>query len=473
MAAVKFSVVIPTRERADTLRHALRTCLDQDFADYEVIVSDNDGSPPTRAVADEAASPKVRYVRTPALLAMSSNWDFAVSHARGEYVIVIGDDDGLLPHALRELDALTRDARPKALRWESAYYTWPSFALAGQGNYLRLPLGRGLREVDSADVIRGVVGFRELYTELPMLYNAAVRRRVLDELRRKTGRVFPHPVPDVYSGFAVAAVAGRFLSTDVPMSVAGQSGASNGVATLFRRGRSEIDREFRDLNAREGLPTDPRVPDLPAFPHVPVADSFVYAKRKLFPDSDIDLDRRQFASGCVANLRVATEEEWHAALAQLRESLADDPAALAWFDAELAGTPFRALSPPRLRPEHLGCDGEFLHLDAAAFGVADVAAAAGLCERVLNYRRDGVRYLEGDAGPATGLAARVRDLRRQCADRQQIIDGLHRECEVRLAIIQKLDKRLVRMGRGGPLKRLARWAKHKLTGLLARRAQTR
>src|SRR5207237_10460505 len=130
------------------------------------------------------------------------------------------------------------------------------------------------------------------------------------------------------------------------------------------------------------------------------------ANGKVLPDSDVELDRRLFASGCVANLRVGTEEEWDAALAQLRESLADDPAAQAWFDAELADTPFRALSPPRLRPEQLGCDGEFLHLDAAAFGVADVAAAAGLCERVLNYRRDGVRYLQGDAGPATGLAAR-------------------------------------------------------------------
>src|SRR5262245_13986684 len=192
MSAVKFSVIIPTRERAATLRHALRTCLDQDFDDYEVIVSDNDSSPPTRAAVEEVASARVRYVRTPGPLAMSSNWDFAVSHARGEYVVLIGDDDGLLPHALKEHDALTRDARPKAVRWETAYYTWPSFALAGQGDYLRLPFGRGMREVDATDVMRQVIQFRELYTALPMLYNAAVHRGVLATLRKKTGRVFPH-----------------------------------------------------------------------------------------------------------------------------------------------------------------------------------------------------------------------------------------------------------------------------------------
>ena len=240
---IKFSVVIPTRERAATLKHCLRTCLDQNFDDYEVIVSDNYSSSAARVVIDEASSSKVRYFRTPGPLAMASNWEFGVSHARGEYVILIGDDDGLLPHALKELDTLTRQFHAKAIRWDAAYYTWPSFSIAGQGNYLRIPLDRGLREIDSTEAIRKVIGFRSFYTSLPMLYNAAVHRDVLATLRAKTGRVFPHAIPDVYSGFAVAAVAGQFLSTDVPMSISGQSGASNGILpTLFQRGESPIDR---------------------------------------------------------------------------------------------------------------------------------------------------------------------------------------------------------------------------------------
>src|SRR5580698_9548912 len=100
MADLKFSVIIPTRERAASLRHSLSTCLDQNFDDYEVIVSDNFSSPSTREVVEAAGSSKVRYFRTPGPLAMSSNWEFGVSQAQGEYVIVIGDDDGLLPYSL-------------------------------------------------------------------------------------------------------------------------------------------------------------------------------------------------------------------------------------------------------------------------------------------------------------------------------------------------------------------------------------
>jgi glycosyltransferase involved in cell wall biosynthesis len=158
----RFSVVIPTRERAGTLRYALRTCLNQSFDDYEIIVCDNHSSPPTRAVVDEAGSRKVRYVRAPEPLAMSANWELAVGAARGEYVLVLGDDDGLLPHALGELDRLLRESGARAVRWTQASYTWPDIALPGQGNYLRVPLARGREERDGAAAIAAVVRFREL-----------------------------------------------------------------------------------------------------------------------------------------------------------------------------------------------------------------------------------------------------------------------------------------------------------------------
>src|SRR5262245_43353046 len=76
----RFSVVIPTRERAETLRHSLRTCAEQDFDDYEVVVCDNSSSPATRQVVQECGCAKVRYVRSDRPLAMSDNWDLALSH---------------------------------------------------------------------------------------------------------------------------------------------------------------------------------------------------------------------------------------------------------------------------------------------------------------------------------------------------------------------------------------------------------
>jgi hypothetical protein len=423
MSTIKFSVVIPTRERADTLRCALRTCLDQEFDDYEIVVSDNFSSPATRAVVEEVGSEKVRYVRTPEPVAMSTNWEFGLSHTRGEYVLLIGDDDGLLPHCLAELNRVTQAHRAKVIRWGAAFYTWPTIALPGQGDYLRVPLGRVLEERDAAEVVRAVAEFRAFYTELPMLYNAVVHRDVLDELRQRTGRVLPHPVPDVYSGFAIAHVAGRFLSTAVPMSVSGQSRASTGIAALFHRGRSEIDREYQALNARDGLRSEPTVPDLPVFPHVPVADTFAFAKRALFPDADVSLDRRALTAACVAGARVQ-ESDWPAALAAIRASLEDVPELRAWFDAGFANAPYRTPNPVQLRPYQLGFDGAHLHLDAAAFGVGDVAGAARLCEQLLNYRGRTIEYSQSDDDRVIA-ANKIVELQRVCDERERAILRLH------------------------------------------------
>ncbi len=34
---------------------------------------------------------------------MSEHWEFALSHAKGNWVTIIGDDDGLLPNAVKYL----------------------------------------------------------------------------------------------------------------------------------------------------------------------------------------------------------------------------------------------------------------------------------------------------------------------------------------------------------------------------------
>ena len=389
-----------------------------------------------RAAVEAFGSPRVRYLRTPALLSMPSSWDFALSHACGEYVILLGDDDALLPHALAELNGLTTDLRPKAVRWEPAFYTWPSFPVAGQGGYLRVPVRRGIREVEGMVAVRDVVAFREPPGSLPSVYHGAVRRDVLDELRAKGGgRVFPHRYAAIYAGFAVAAAAGKFVAVDAPMSVYGQSAGSLSAPRLFRRDLWPEGAEFRMLNARDGLISDSRVPDLLVFPHAPVADAFLAAGRTFFPAEAPEVNWRQLAAGCVSNLRPETEEDWRAGLAAVREALAADPAARAWFEGGLGRTPFRAMPPPRVRPARLGCDDGFLHLDAGAFGVSDVAGASELCERLLNYRRDGARL-----DSRGGVAAELADLRRTVVRQSQEIETLQRGCDERAALVARMAR---------------------------------
>jgi hypothetical protein len=447
MSGPRFSIVVPTRERAATLSYCLRTCLAQDHDDYEVVVCDNHSSPATRQVVEELRSPRIKYLRAPRPLAMSANWELAVGQAAGEYVTVLGDDDGLLGHALRELDRLLRTSGARALRWTGAYYSWPDHALAGQGNYLRVPLGRQVEVMNGPAVMREIVQFRRCYSALPMLYNSFVHRDLLAELRARTGRVFANYCPDVYSAFALGFVAGEYLSTQVPMSVAGQSGRSTGVATLFLRGRSPLDREFRALNAEAGFPFHPHVPDLPIFPAVPVADSFLWAKHGLFPgDDSLALDRRALVEHCLAGVRAETAEEWGECLRLIRASLSDRADLLAWFDASCAGLPPRSAPPFSVRTSAVRFDGDFLHLGADEFGASDVLGAAELCEKVLGYRARGIAY---GLPSHSSLQAELAALRGELAEARARLDEAGKGAAARASVWRRLARRAWSARRAG------------------------
>lgn len=92
-----FSVVMPTYNRADLRRYALQGTLEQDFDDYEIIVSDNASSEDTRQVVADLGGNRVRYVNPGNHLNVADSWDFAVRHAKGKYVMILGDDDCMSP----------------------------------------------------------------------------------------------------------------------------------------------------------------------------------------------------------------------------------------------------------------------------------------------------------------------------------------------------------------------------------------
>jgi glycosyltransferase involved in cell wall biosynthesis len=390
MSAPRFSVVIPTRERAETLSHALRTCLEQNFADYEVVVCDNASSPATRQVVEQARSRRVRYVRSGEPLSMSANWELAVSHARGRYVTVLGDDDGLLPCALNELDRLVRrHGEPGAVHWYPALYTWPSIAVAEDANFLRLPTDRCERVLVGRTQLQRAASWEIGPHELPMIYRSVIRHDLIERHRQQVGRVFPTLYPDVYSGYAFAHLAGSYVSVQVPLSIAGLSGRSNGVATLLRTDDNPIAEEFNRLQRAFGYRRHPTVPDVELVP-VNADDSFQYARDLFFPgDVELALDRRRAAERYLAAIPHVEPTVRAEVRARIRTSLADRPDLLDWFD----GLPDPGPCPPyRCRPGPFGYDGWGLTLDSTRFGVSDVSGAVRLTTDLLGLSGQEIHY---------------------------------------------------------------------------------
>jgi len=88
---MKFSVVIPTYNRKDILRHCIEAATKQDYPDYEVIVAD-DGSTDGTEEMVRREFPQVRYIRQEVNRGPAAARNRGIQAATGDFVAFTDDD---------------------------------------------------------------------------------------------------------------------------------------------------------------------------------------------------------------------------------------------------------------------------------------------------------------------------------------------------------------------------------------------
>ncbi len=250
----KITVIIPTRERCDVLEKSLATVVAQDYDNLEIVVSDNASTDATRDVALATGDSRLRYVNPGKRLNMTANWEFALGHVTEGWVTIIGDDDGLVPRALKQVAELISSGA-SAIRSEACRYLWPSPNIPG--GRLSIPAGRGTEWRSSAEWLERVLCGDASYLELPMLYNGGfVRCDVLEKLRGGSGAVLRSCIPDVYSAVAIASVTDRYLYSRELLTIDGASSHSTGTS-LFSRSENRANSPGRLFRSEENLPFHP------------------------------------------------------------------------------------------------------------------------------------------------------------------------------------------------------------------------
>src|SRR5665811_1962196 len=94
---MRFSVLLPTRNRLEYLRYAVESVLRQDDAAWEIVVSDNHSEEDFAGYVASLGDQRVRYARTEKFVPVTENWNNALRLSTGEYFVMLGDDDALLP----------------------------------------------------------------------------------------------------------------------------------------------------------------------------------------------------------------------------------------------------------------------------------------------------------------------------------------------------------------------------------------
>lgn len=239
--STKFTVVIPTCDRCDTLESSLRTCVTQDYANLEIIVSDNFSQDNTKEVVESFKDSRIRYVNTGKRLCMADNWEFGLAHVSDGYVMILGDDNGLLPGALIDLNGIISRTGCEAITWERASYIWPNCIDEDHRNIMRVPLLSSLVRIDLGKMLTNMINFKHSYG-YPNLYHSFVSFEAIQKILKESGRFFQSINTDIYSGIALGCVVESCYCSSRPFAIDGISHHS--TASAFYVEKPEKQQEF-------------------------------------------------------------------------------------------------------------------------------------------------------------------------------------------------------------------------------------
>ena len=98
------TILIPTYNRSHFIGEAIKSALDQTFADILVLVLD-DCSPDATPAAVEGFrnDPRVKYVRHSQNVGIANNWKFGIAAVQSDYFCILHDDDTFEPDFVESL----------------------------------------------------------------------------------------------------------------------------------------------------------------------------------------------------------------------------------------------------------------------------------------------------------------------------------------------------------------------------------
>lgn len=242
MAHPRFSIVIPTYNREDLVGYTIQSVLNQTFADFEIIVCDNCSTDETAKVVRQYSDPRVKYVKTPRHMVIADNWEFARSHASGELIIMLGDDDALLGSALeRFAEAATRH-EADFLFCRTVEYRDLGFPGSDRNTLDCPPFAGSSRKISVDEFLKPLFSCRLVFDMHPSSFFFG--RALGDAVAKRCGRFFQTNGVEYCAWPMAAAFAKGIALVDLPLSICGRTSKSWGSNMILGNPGKQRIRQF-------------------------------------------------------------------------------------------------------------------------------------------------------------------------------------------------------------------------------------
>mgnify|MGYP001809644948 CR=1 FL=1 len=124
---LKFSVLLPTKNRLELLKFAINSVLKQTYQNWEIIVADNCSEDDIASYVKSLKDDRIIYTRSNTPLSVTENWNVANNLAKGDYIVMLGDDDALTYGYFEEcIEVIKKFNNPEALNYAAYIYVQPN-----------------------------------------------------------------------------------------------------------------------------------------------------------------------------------------------------------------------------------------------------------------------------------------------------------------------------------------------------------
>jgi cellulose synthase/poly-beta-1,6-N-acetylglucosamine synthase-like glycosyltransferase len=128
MSTPFFSIVVPTYNRSGIVERCIDSCLAQSFADFEVVVVDDNSSDHTLDLLERYEDPRLRVVVHDRNRGINPSRQTGVANARGGWIVIVDSDWEMLPDALARLHEII-EGLPKGVRVIRSRLLWDDGAI--------------------------------------------------------------------------------------------------------------------------------------------------------------------------------------------------------------------------------------------------------------------------------------------------------------------------------------------------------
>lgn len=301
-----FTIIIPVKDRAEYLVHTLRTCMIQEYPNFEVIVSDDCSEDNSVEVAKRAAEKdsRIKVFSHDHHLGMRDNFEFALNQVRPGYVMALGGDDGLAANGIQRMYEIIKETGRELLTWVPAFFGYPFFPGDDSIFYIKRKHAPIEIRKSSKFLAQLTKTFNYQVPGCPMFYIYGVAStRLVEKVKSRTRdhSFYYCPTPDGFSGVVLAGEVKDYVMCYEPLSVGGTTVRSQGknYTRTDAESRKEAEEFFNDNIRRtmhEQLASQPYSPlqtlmtadylltakDLPGWPGMVPEISFERLLRKSF-----------------------------------------------------------------------------------------------------------------------------------------------------------------------------------------------